>query len=135
MSFISDKVFDFNVNNRKNVNTENNKNCELLPMLNTASESDTETPLSSPFPQGNSVSNPTYHHVPSSIKEEESSLDEGDGLVKSSDNYISMSQNKNNFKDKIANNRNTNPFVEADNQKQEVHYVNQDMRDWSRVQV
>lgn len=106
-------------------------------MLNTVSESDSETPLPSPFPEGNSISNPTYHHLPSAIREEdeETSVDSGDKQLKTADNYISMSQNKNNLKDKNASSASTNPFVDINNKKQEVHYVNEDTRDWDRVHV
>lgn len=104
-------------------------------MLNTINESDSETPLSSPFPQGDSVSNPSYHHLPTPIREEDPNAENCDNIVKNSDNYVNMSRNKNNFKDKLANNSNANPFVEVNNKKQQAHYVNDDTRDWGRVQV
>lgn len=103
-------------------------------MLNTGAESDSETPT--PSPQGNSVSNPTYHHLPSAIKEEETNVDmvdNSDNIVKTADNYVNMSQNKNHFKDKMSNSVSTNPFVDVNNKKQKAHYVNEDTREWNKV--
>lgn len=103
-------------------------------MLKTISESDSETPLPSPYPQSESVSNPSYHHLPTPIGEQDINIDDGD-IVKTSDNYINMSRNKSNLKDKVANSSQMNPFVEFNNKNQEAHYVNEDTRDWDRVQI
>lgn len=105
-------------------------------MLNTINESDSETPLSSPFPQGNSISNPTYHHLPPSIREEETNFDTMENtneMIKTADNYINMSENRKKLKENGAYSTNSKPLVDVNNKKQEVHYVNEDTRDWEKV--
>lgn len=131
--FISDEVYDSNVNNRKSVKSENGKLCELSPMLNSTNESDSDTPMPSPQPQRDSVSNMSYHyqlHAPTG--EEETNDDMGNNHGINSEN-TKMSKKKYNLEDEILNNSKKTRFAEVHNKKEEVHYVNENIRDWSRM--
>nr|XP_023029901.1 vascular endothelial growth factor receptor 1-like [Leptinotarsa decemlineata] len=112
-------VFDFNMHNRKHSNSNETSGHELVPMLHASIESDCETPLQSP----NSVSNPSYHHMPTTILEE--NLDEDKDIVKSVDNYVDMLQNKTMMKEKCTG----API------KIEPAYVNAYSRDWDSFGV
>lgn len=103
-------------------------------MVNPTNESESVTPLPSPRPQRVSVSNPGYHHkllTPST--EKETNDEKRDNNFINSENYIKMSQCKNNVKSTNSSDSITIPHTEINNMKQEAYYVNGDTRDWSRI--
>ncbi|KAF2903028.1 hypothetical protein ILUMI_03160 [Ignelater luminosus] len=120
-----ENVFNFDVEaNNKKHNGEAVCGVELLPMLHTQNESDCDTP--NPFNQTpatpTSYSNPTYHIPPSIIERTDTDI------VKTTDNYVNMPQNKSAIKsDKTVNNNLNNPSTN--------NYVNSSSRDWERMQV
>ncbi|KAF2903029.1 hypothetical protein ILUMI_03161 [Ignelater luminosus] len=113
--------FDVDANNKKH-NGEAVCSVELLPMLHTQSESDCETPgLFNQTPETpTSYSNPSYHVPPSIIERTDTDV------VKTSDNYVNMPQNKSATKsDKIVNNNFNNPSTN--------NYVNTSSADWEGI--
>ncbi|KAJ8949908.1 hypothetical protein NQ318_010542 [Aromia moschata] len=126
------QVFDFNISNRKHLNSEDGNGHELLPMLRQPSESDGETPLPTPITP-NSFSNPTYHIPPRILEETRDCANNNTDIVKSVDNYVNMPQNKTIVKEK--GNPSNNPFVNVNSDKGGHNYVNSNSRDWESVQV
>lgn len=120
-----ENIFNFDVDaNSKKHNGEAGCGVELLPMLHSQNELDCETP--NPFSQTpatpNSYSNPTYHIPPSIIEKSDTDI------VKTTDNYVNMPQNKSAIKsEKTVNNNCNNPSTN--------NYVNSNSRDWERIQV
>lgn len=101
----------------------------MLPILHTLSESDNETPNTPNLTSLNSVSNPSYHHLPSSIPEEKTNNNRE--IVRSADNYVNMPKNKDILKEK--SDLGNNPFVPNKNEVH--HYVNDGIRDLDDVAV
>ncbi|XP_023029906.2 PDGF- and VEGF-receptor related isoform X3 [Leptinotarsa decemlineata] len=101
------QVFDFNIHNRKHSNSDEANGHELLPMLRAPTDSDCETPLQSP----NSVSNPTYHHMPPTIFEE--TTNQNGDVTKPTGNYVNMPQSKSVLNEKCTANpmKNEPPYV------------------------
>ncbi|KAB0799991.1 hypothetical protein PPYR_07871 [Photinus pyralis] len=122
-----DTVFNFDVDNsnrkHKNSDTELALGTELLPMLHTQNESDCE--LSPCVKTPTSFSNPSYHMPPIIMEKTD------EDIVKTADNYVNMPQNKNAMK----NEKNLKECISATNEKDANHYVNNNTRDWERVQV
>lgn len=125
-------MFDFNVNNRKHLNSEEGNTMELLPMLGRPSDSGCDTPLHSPITP-NSFSNPSYHIPPKVAEEAKGYSNNNSEIVKSPDNYINMPQNKSFAKEKMMNQN--NPFVDSNSENGNAHYVNSTSKDWESVKV
>ncbi|XP_018563787.1 vascular endothelial growth factor receptor 1 isoform X2 [Anoplophora glabripennis] len=125
-------MFDFNVNNRKHLNSEEGNTMEMLPMLQRTSESGYETPVQSPVTP-NSFSNPSYHIPPNVGEETKDYSNNNSEIVRSKDNYVNMPQNKTFIKDKVTNQN--NPFIDSDSEKGNAHYVNSSSKDWESVKV
>ncbi|XP_008191844.1 vascular endothelial growth factor receptor 1 isoform X1 [Tribolium castaneum] len=114
------RVFDFDVNKTRSVEGTRN---ELAPMLGVQSESDCESSTCNSPVAPNSFSNPTYHLPP--VVDEKGQIKFEKDIVKFSDNYVNMPQNKSVLKD-------NNPFS---TKPKETAYVNSSSRDWESVQL
>ncbi|XP_056648328.1 vascular endothelial growth factor receptor 1-like isoform X1 [Diorhabda sublineata] len=121
-----DGVFDFNVTNRKNLSSDTGKGLEMLPMLGATSEADGETPVSSPI----AVSNPSYQIPPTIIVNKNNDETE---IVKSSDNYVNMPQNKIVIKGKTMQDSKVNSKCENKNGIH--HYVNENGQEWRSIKI
>ncbi|KAJ8976163.1 hypothetical protein NQ317_002051 [Molorchus minor] len=119
-----DKVFDFSVANRKHLNSEHRGVPELLPMLRLSESSESDTSLQAPV-SPNSFSNPSYH-IPPRITEEDETTNKTN-IIKSTDNYVNIPQNKNVMKEKHS----SNPFVNIDKSD----YMNGDVGNWKAIEV
>lgn len=100
-------IFRFDVDQKRNkvINNESASGTELLPMLQTYSESDCESPK---YADDRSFSNPSYHMPPVILQQSDG------GIVKSNDNYVNMPENKSALKSNKTSAKNVNVFNERD---------------------
>lgn len=119
------EVFTFDANNKKQKSSEEANGLELLPMLQTINELDSER-LSHP----DCFSNPNYL-IPN-INSLNKDLSDKQ-IVKSTDNYIHMPQHERDRN--LKNNSKTSLAQIPINKSLERHYVNNNSRDWESVIV
>lgn len=121
------KVFDFDLNKKDKLNGEHATQFELLPILHT---NDSDSELSPTVPK--SFSNPTY--------QKGLAINDGintNNIVKTSDNYINMPQQKVLMKNdkkpmsEVNNSTKLNDNIINDDMNNR-HYVNSQSRDWER---
>ncbi|XP_045479289.1 vascular endothelial growth factor receptor 1-like isoform X2 [Harmonia axyridis] len=113
-------VFTFEAK-RRNSHDNDENSPELAPMLENG-----RTPCTSPVPY--SFANPSYH-LPPNICDDSMRSDKD--IVKSSDNYVNMPQNKSLVKEKTDG----HPNIKVDEDTKDVHYVNSSSRDWETIIV
>ncbi|XP_063923158.1 vascular endothelial growth factor receptor 1-like isoform X3 [Zophobas morio] len=121
-----DRVFSFDVSGKTNKRSEEGTGNELIPMLRIQSESDGDSSSCNSPVAPNSFSNPSYHLPP--IVERDQVISDKD-IVKSSDNYVNMPQNKTVLRD-------SNPFLsKVEKNGKDNNYVNSNSRDWESVKL
>lgn len=110
-----DNVFKFDINKPNNENDPTSP--ELLPMLQLQYDSEVDSPTFIP----KSFSNPSYS-IPPTVTEPTKN-----NILKSTDNYVNMPQNKSAFKNDVKKDKIVN--------SQDKPYVNNSTIDWERVKA
>ncbi|GLV35679.1 PDGF- and VEGF-receptor related [Carabus blaptoides fortunei] len=131
----NDSMFDFEVHKKQKSNGEEALGTELLPMLHTNTNTESDNELSPTTPT-KSFANPNYQTPPAINKPVEP---KNESILPTSDNYINMPQHKLAMKNETEPNTEsfTNPSYvhmnkNAINENNDKNYVNNHSRDWER---
>lgn len=109
---------------------------ELYPMLSSSEDDalERETGYLTPITPVNSISNPTYHHMPT-IRNENSKKVNSD-IIRTPDNYISMHQYKNIVNSNFRDSGIGSPVqLDLEKDKKARYYANTNASMWNNVDL